>query len=120
MNDQNPLNFDVDANEITIGIEEVQQGIYRFTYKPGESVGVVPDMEVTWKAGEGEIRIESFALLFDHAATPFRKRMLHSDSSGQIKEKVRSNAGPRRYKYTVAALVKGRIYIDDPFLIIRE
>jgi hypothetical protein len=121
-NGQNPLNFEiVDAHEITIGIEEVPPGSssYRFTYKPGERVGVQPGTIVTWKVEE-KPRIEKFTLLFDHAATPFSKRMLHSDPDVKIEEEVRSNARPRRYKYTVAALVNGQIYIDDPELIIRE
>jgi hypothetical protein len=115
------LNFEtVDANEITIGIEEDQITKHsRFTYKPGESVGVEPGTEVTWSVG-GMIEIETFALLFDNAATPFSKVMLHPDSSGQIKEKVRSNARAGGYKYTVAVVVGGRIYFDDPKLIVRH
>ena len=93
----------------------VSKGNLSYAGEPvGDPVVVKPGSKIKWTCNEPSFAIH---LGWD---SPCEKGRYRSDKGNSVTAQVRKNARPGTYKYSVAVSVAGKIWTDDPQIIIPE
>lgn len=95
----------------------------RFSYGRNEHLRVRKGDDIDWTCTSGRFAIhfvKKNATPVNHRSTTTPMRNAHARKNGVIEGTVRTRARGRgkRYEYCVAAEVNGKIFIDDPDIIV--
>ncbi len=100
------------VHETTIVVD--QRG--EFKYHNG-LIRIYPGDTVIWKCQKPERGPFTIHIGWD---SPFEECSFYSENGDDIEAKLPKNAKPGYYRYMLAVLVNGKIYTDDPELIVKK
>ena len=92
-----------------VKVQVSQHGHFNYTH---QRLKVHPGQTITWNSPDGDLGIQ-FAVL-----TPGENIAMTAPQGTDVSDEVRQDAAPGRYKYTVAVAKNGKVFIDDPEVIV--
>jgi plastocyanin len=87
-----------------------------FEYEKG-LIRIYPGDTVTWVCDTGKKGPFTIHIGWD---SPFEACSFHSTDGKEITATLPLNARPGYYRYMIAVLIDGKIYTDDPELIVKK